>query len=104
MSIKGDRTEGQVLSEQKEKVKEPSQFRVLLHNDNFTTMEFVVYVLMKVFHKPEEEAFRIMLEVHTTGIGVAGTYSYEIAEMKAHQTIEMARSNDFPLLCTIDEI
>ncbi|HXG65404.1 MAG TPA: ATP-dependent Clp protease adaptor ClpS [Blastocatellia bacterium] len=91
------------VTQSKEKVKKPPLYKVLLHNDNFTTMEFVVYVLVSVFHKPELEAIRIMLQVHNQGVGVAGVYPYEVAETKAEKVMELARQQEFPLLCTVEE-
>ena len=66
-------------------------------------MEFVVYVLQNVFQRSETDAFRIMLQVHLEGVGVAGVYTYEVAEMKVSKVTELARANEFPLLCTIEE-
>ena len=91
------------VAEQKEKTEEPKLFRVLLHNDDYTTMEFVVYVLQSVFNLDEEKAIQVMLNVHVKGIGVAGVYTYEIAEMKVTRTTELARENEFPLLCTMEK-
>jgi len=82
---------------------EPPFYRVLLHNDDYTTMEFVVKVLMEIFHKNEEEAINIMFHVHHNGIGVAGIYTKEIAETKLYLTTEMARENGFPLLVTMEK-
>jgi len=75
---------------------------VILHNDDFTTMEFVVAILKHVFHHDETSATAIMLHVHRTGIGIAGVYTYEIAETKVHQTMQLAREAEFPLLCTLE--
>jgi ATP-dependent Clp protease adaptor protein ClpS len=75
--------------------------RVLLHNDDYTTQEFVVYVLMKFFHHDAEQARQIMLHVHTKGIGVAGVYTYDVAETKASQTVRFAREHEMPLQCSI---
>ncbi len=92
-----------VLTETKKKVKKPPLYKVLLHNDDYTTMEFVVYILKAVFHRQDADAFRIMMAVHQQGIGVAGVFTYEIAEAKCNKVIQLARANDFPLLCTMEE-
>jgi len=92
-----------VITESETTLKKPPLYKVLLHNDNFTTMDFVVYILETVFQRPESEAFQIMLKVHTEGVGVAGIYTYEIAEMKAAKVTSLAQANEFPLLCTIEE-
>jgi ATP-dependent Clp protease adaptor protein ClpS len=88
--------------ESEKKTEEPSLFKVLLHNDDYTTMEFVVWVLESVFNMPEEQAIQVMLNVHLQGIGVAGIYSYEVAEMKVERTIALAREQEFPLLSTME--
>jgi ATP-dependent Clp protease adaptor protein ClpS len=93
----------EVATETRERLKKPPLFRVLLHNDDFTTMEFVVEVLRRVFGRDEAEAFRIMWAVHTQGVGCAGVYTYEIAEMKVERVTHMARAQEYPLLCTIEE-
>ena len=82
----------------------PSKFAVVLHNDVFTPMEFVVFVLQEIFHHPFERAERIMLSVHNDGMGVAGIYHFEIAEQKAYDTAEEAQQNQYPLKVTIEEI
>jgi ATP-dependent Clp protease adaptor protein ClpS len=87
---------------QKPKLKKPPLYRVLFHNDDFTTQEFVVEVLMTVFHHPFETARRIMLQVHMKGVGVAGVYTHEIAETKAQKVMSLAREAQFPLLCTVE--
>jgi ATP-dependent Clp protease adaptor protein ClpS len=92
-----------VVTETQKEVKKPPLYKVLLHNDDYTTMEFVVYILENVFHKAELDAVRIMLAVHQQGVGVAGVYSYEIAEAKVDKVTQLARSNEFPLLCTLEE-
>jgi ATP-dependent Clp protease adaptor protein ClpS len=92
-----------VLTQSETKVSKPPLYKVLLHNDDFTTMEFVVYILETVFGHPEDKAMQIMLQVHTRGIGVAGTYPYEVAEMKVAKTTALARASEFPLLCTMEE-
>ena len=96
-------SEGDVLTEVERKVEKPPLYKVLLHNDDYTTMDFVVFILRTVFHRSEEEAVRIMLHVHQRGIGVAGVYTREIAETKAGKALRLAREHDFPLLCTIEE-
>jgi ATP-dependent Clp protease adaptor protein ClpS len=95
--------EGVVLPESKTRLEKPKLFKVLLHNDDFTTMDFVVFILKHVFRRSDAEAFSIMLKVHNEGVGVAGTYTYEIATMKAQKTINLARAREFPLLCTVEE-
>jgi ATP-dependent Clp protease adaptor protein ClpS len=90
------------VAESEEKTKEPSLFKVLLHNDDYTTMEFVVWVLESVFNMPEEQAVQVMLNVHIRGVGIAGIYTYEVAEMKVEKTIALAREQEFPLLATLE--
>ena len=84
------------------KVERPPLYRVLLHNDDYTTQEFVDWVLMNVFRHDPETAHRIMLNVHMHGVGVAGIYPLEIAESKAQKTMSLAREAEFPLLCTLE--
>ena len=87
----------------KKKTRKPALHKVLLHNDNYTTMEFVVYVLQSVFHHPPTKATQIMLHVHRRGMGVAGVYTYEIAETKVDQVHELAKKYEFPLKCSMEE-
>jgi ATP-dependent Clp protease adaptor protein ClpS len=103
MPGKGYDLDEAVVTESKTQLKKPPLYKVLLHNDDFTTMEFVVYVLQTVFQLGEAEAIAVMLQVHTEGIGVGGIYPYEIAEMKAAKVMSLAQANEFPLLCTIEE-
>jgi ATP-dependent Clp protease adaptor protein ClpS len=93
----------EVAAESREKLKKPPLYKVLLHNDDFTTMEFVVYVLETVFQRSESDALRVMLQVHNQGVGVAGVYTYEVAEMKVERVTQLARANEYPLLCTTEE-
>lgn len=90
-------------SESVEKVEQPPLYRVLLHNDDFTTMEFVVWVLESVFGMAEEQAIQVMLNVHVKGIGVAGVYTYEVAETRVEKTTALAHEHEFPLLCTMEQ-
>ena len=86
----------------REKVKRPPLYKVLLHNDNYTTREFVVAVLREVFHKGESEAVQIMLHVHYNGIGVAGVYTHDVAQTKVQTVEKLARENDFPLRLSLE--
>ncbi len=81
----------------------PRMFKVLLHNDDYTTMEFVVYVLQGVFHRNETDAMQSMLHVHKHGIGVAGVYTRDVAETHIKQVEALARSHEFPLRCSMEE-
>lgn len=85
-------------------LREPRMFRVFLHNDDYTTMEFVVQILVDVFHKNGEQASAIMLEVHEKGVGLCGVYTQEIAETKIAQVHARARKAGFPLRCTLEEV
>ncbi len=96
-------TEESASAEAEDETRQPPLFRVLIHNDDYTTMDFVVYVLQAVFHRSESDAIRLMLQVHQQGAGVAGIFTFEIAEMKATETMELARANEYPLLCTLEE-
>ena len=84
-------------------LQEPPLYRVLLHNDDYTTMDFVVMILQTVFHKNTEEATRIMLNVHHQGIGIAGIYTREIAETKVAIVHQMAKQHQFPLRCSLEK-
>jgi len=92
------------LAESEEKTEEPPLYKVLLHNDDFTTMEFVVWVLESIFNMPEEQAIQVMLNVHLRGVGVAGIYTYEIAETKIEQTTALAQEHEYPLLVTMERV
>jgi ATP-dependent Clp protease adaptor protein ClpS len=92
-----------VLTETKVRLEKPKLFKVLLHNDDFTTMEFVVFVLEYVFKKTEHEAIAIMLKVHNEGVGIAGVYPYDIAYMKSQKAMNLARAREYPLLVTVEE-
>jgi len=103
MSTPDYENEDAVVSESKEELKNPPLYKVLIHNDDFTTMEFVVHVLTEVFNRAESDAFRIMLQVHVEGVGVAGVFTYEIAQMKAEKATNLAQTHEFPLLFTVEE-
>ena len=96
-------TQRGLLLEPKPKTKKPSMYNVLLMNDDYTPMEFVVMVLENVFNKKSEEATQIMLHVHKNGIGVCGTFTYEVAESKCKAVMNLAKKNDHPLQCTMEK-
>ena len=92
----------QAILERKPKLDEPRKHRVLLHNDDYTTMEFVVWVLQEVFHATPGAATHLMLTIHRKGMGVAGVYTRDIAETKAAKVLELASEHGMPLLCTTE--
>jgi ATP-dependent Clp protease adaptor protein ClpS len=92
-----------VVVKSKPMTKKPSLYKVLLLNDDYTPMEFVVHVLERFFSKSREEATRIMLHVHRRGVGVCGVYTYEVAETKVTQVIDFARRHEHPLQCTLEK-
>jgi ATP-dependent Clp protease adaptor protein ClpS len=95
-------TDGQLLERTRHETKKPELFKVLLLNDDYTTMEFVVDVLENVFHKQPAEAYRIMMAVHTQGKGLCGVYPHEVAETKVATVIDRARESGFPLLAAME--
>jgi ATP-dependent Clp protease adaptor protein ClpS len=101
----GGRSKDDVVRERRTRTKleRPPLFKVILLNDDYTPMEFVVELLKAVFHKPHAEATRIMLHVHQNGMGVAGVYPYEIAESKVRIVEELARDNQYPLKCVMEK-
>jgi ATP-dependent Clp protease adaptor protein ClpS len=92
-----------LVTKTRPKTKKPSLYKVLLLNDDYTPMEFVVHVLERFFAKPREEAVQIMLHVHRRGVGVCGVYTFEVAETKVAQVIELARRHQHPLQCTMEK-
>jgi ATP-dependent Clp protease adaptor protein ClpS len=90
-------------SKKEEKLQEPGEFRVILLNDHYTTMDFVVDVLVLIFHKDENDANRIMFDVHRKGRGLVGVYPWDIAQTKMDQVHLLAREHDFPLRCIIEK-
>ncbi len=98
------RLNGDIREEIREELKEPDQYRVILHNDHYTTMEFVIEILRNIFHKNLPEATRIMLDVHKKGRGHVGIYTYDIARTKINLVDESARESQFPLKCTMEKV
>ena len=92
-----------VATKTRAKTKKPSPYKVLLLNDDYTPMEFVVLVLKRFFNMDIDEATRVMLHVHQKGVGVCGTFSYEVAETKVTQVMDFARKNEHPLQCTLEK-
>jgi ATP-dependent Clp protease adaptor protein ClpS len=97
----GNRTGALTLT--RTRTKKPSMYKVLMLNDDYTPMEFVVDVLQHIFQKNREEATEIMLHVHQKGVGICGVYTYEVAETKVTQTVDYARKNQHPLQCTLEK-
>ncbi|MDX1584534.1 MAG: ATP-dependent Clp protease adaptor ClpS [Thermoanaerobaculia bacterium] len=94
--------QSETVTQSSEEVEEPQLYRVYLHNDDFTTMDFVVYVLRTIFRHGETEAVRLMLQVHNEGRGLAGTYTREIAETKVSEVRALAEAHEYPLLSTME--
>ena len=92
-----------IATRSRAKTKKPSMYKVLMLNDDYTPMEFVVHALERFFNKPQEEAVRIMLHVHQRGVGVCGVFTYEVAETKVTQVIDFARKHEHPLQCTLEK-
>ncbi len=95
-------TEEETTTERRHRTKRPKRWKVLLHNDDFTSMDFVVHVLMKHFHKSPPEATLVMLQVHHKGVGIAGIYPKDAAETKVAEVMAEARENGMPLLLTLE--
>ena len=99
-----DNEEGLKLKSQKVKPKLPGIYKVIILNDDFTPMEFVANIIQKVFNKTQDDSTRIMLQIHTEGIGICGTYPFEIAETKMNQVLNLAKESQHPLQCIIEKI
>lgn len=99
----GGGTSTGVITETKPKTKKPSMYKVLMLNDDYTPMEFVVHVLVRFFNKSQEDATKIMLHVHQRGVGICGVYPYEVAESKVTQVVDFARKHQHPLQCTLEK-
>ena len=98
----GEQEQGDVATETRTEVRRPPLYKVLLHNDDYTTQDFVVSILETIFQHPKETAVQIMLHVHKRGIGIAGLFPYETAEAKMNQVHALAREREFPLQCSIE--
>lgn len=92
-----------VIEKTKIKIKEPKKYKVVMYNDDFTSMEFVVYVLVNIFNKSNEDAVKIMLDVHKSGKAIVGIYSYDIAKTKVESTIALAREEGYPFRLKVEE-
>ena len=99
----GDDLERGVAVKSRPKTKKPSMYKVLMLNDDYTPMEFVIYVLESFFSMSHDEATQVMLHVHQKGVGICGVFTYEIAETKVNQTMDLAQKNEHPLQCTIEK-
>lgn len=102
MSGTGSQESTLTASRTEQRVQPPRMWRVLLHNDDYTTQDFVIWILETIFHKPHGEAFAIMMNVHRTGLGIAGVYTHDIAETKVKAAKVEAEVHEFPLLVTME--
>ena len=103
MTERGTKREGGLLEKTRERTQRPELYRVILHNDDYTSMEFVVAVLEGIFGKSPAEAYRVMMHVHQSGVGVAGVYTHEVAETKVVEVRELAREAGYPLRASLEE-
>jgi ATP-dependent Clp protease adaptor protein ClpS len=99
----GERRQTGVLLKPRPRTKKPAMYKVLLLNDDYTPMDFVIYILERFFNKNRQEATDIMLHVHRRGVGVCGVFTYEVAETKVNQVMDFARANEQPLQCTMEK-
>jgi ATP-dependent Clp protease adaptor protein ClpS len=104
MNHQDDEGDGDVATIIQEKIKRPSRYKVLLHNDDYTTMEFVIFVLQKFFGKNLDQAQGIMMKVHKEGTGICGIYTHEIAETKVSQVMQTSKREGHPLMCSMEEL
>jgi ATP-dependent Clp protease adaptor protein ClpS len=102
-TFRTDSPKGEVVTKPRAKTQRPSLYKVLLLNDDYTPMEFVIHVLERFFSKSREDATRIMLHVHQNGVGICGVYTFEVAETKVAQVVDFARQNQHPLQCTMEK-
>ena len=98
-----DDTNTGLLTKPEVKTKKPSMYKVLLLNDDYTPMEFVIHILQRFFKMTTEEATQVMLHVHQKGVGICGVFTYEVAETKVNQVLSFAQQNDHPLQCTLEK-
>src|SRR3954451_22108040 len=101
--FRGDSPKGEVVTKPRAKTQRPSLYKVLLLNDDYTPMEFVIHILERFFLMSREDANRIMLHVHQNGVGICGVYTFEVAETKVAQVVDFARQNQHPLQCTMEK-
>lgn len=101
--VREARTDGLLLAEPKVKTKRPPYFKVVLLNDDFTPMDFVVFILKDIFRKNHEEAVNVMMEIHQKGAGTCGVYTRDVAETKAEMVITLSRRNEYPLQCCVEK-
>ncbi len=99
---RGNDSDTQVITRSKTRTQKPTMYKVLLLNDDYTPMEFVVFVLEQVFNKTSEDAYEIMMHVHLKGVGVCGVYSFEVAETKMAHVMDIAKDNGHPLQCKLE--
>ena len=97
-----DLPEGDLKNDQE--IREPNMYRVILHNDDYSTMDFVIEVLISIFHKPAADATRIMVDVHKKGMGICGVYTYDIAATRVARVHQLAKKREFPLKCSLEEV
>ncbi|TDI50724.1 MAG: ATP-dependent Clp protease adaptor ClpS [Acidobacteria bacterium] len=102
MTERGTRRRGGVLEKTRDLTKRPELYRVVLHNDDYTAMEFVIDILEAIFRKSPAEAYRVMMHVHQTGIGIAGVYTHEVAETKVAEVHDRAKESDYPLRASFE--
>lgn len=103
LEVRVGRPDGVLLAEPKTKTKRPPYFKVVLLNDDYTPMDFVVFILKDIFHKSHQDAVEIMMEIHHKGAGVCGVYTRDVAETKAEMVITLSRRNEYPLKCSVEK-
>ena len=99
----GDNSDTGLLTKPESKTKKPSMYKVILLNDDYTPMDFVIHILQRFFKMTTEEATQVMLHVHQKGVGICGVFTYEVAETKVNQVLSFAQQNEHPLQCTLEK-